>query len=651
MYPNDTKILLVEDAAVMRKIETKTLAQLGFTEIVEAVDGNDAVSKLKSEKRIDLIISDWNMPNMDGIELLKWVRSNERYQDLPFIMATGQGEKKQEQKAIDAGVSSFVAKPFDGEELRTKIDEAFGLSGESDDSAEQSVGPVMGKSGKVKLRIAHIQITDHLILGVLNYMIEKGMIKPRHFELDIQCMLGWNPVAQSIERGQVDAACILAPIAMDLYSVNAPIRMILLAHKSGSIFVRSRYGEYTQPYQEFFRNKTFYIPHKMSTHHMLAHLFFSKIGLQAGMNVTGEHNDVNFEVVSPIKMPQFLRGNRNACGFMVAEPLGTKAIASGIAELQFLSGELWEQHPCCVVAMRQDFIDAHEEAVFELTEMLVQAGEFIEKKPEIVAEIAVAFLDPDKKLGYKVPILKNVLLEEQGIKCGDLYPVAEDLNKIQRYMHDEMKVGSLIDVENFIDDRFARAAYKTRTVNRKPSKLKDSVSVSMEYLHRGVIEEGKTSKAMLNKEGKYLTFSLGSQEYGIDILKVKEIIGMMPIRSLPQAKAYVKGVINLRNEIIPVIDLRLKFNMEEIPYTDRSCIIVLEFDVDGRIVHIGIAVDTVSEVLGIKASDIDDTPSFGPQINTKHILAMAKIDESVKILLDIEEVMDFKIVEAVEEVL
>lgn len=649
MYPQDIKILLVEDAAVMRKIEIKTLKNLGFEKIIEAVDGNEAIEKLQSMKDIDLVISDWNMPNKDGLELLMWIRKSEQFGKIPFLMATGQGEKKQEKKAIDAGVSSFVAKPFDGDELKSKIDEAFGFD-QDGEQEEIATGPEIGASGKVKLRFAHIQITDHLILGVLQYMIERGMVKPEHFELDIQCMPGWNPVAQSLEKGTVDAACVLAPIAMDLFSVGVPIKLILLAHKSGSIFVRSRYGVYTDPYKEFFRDRTFYIPHKMSIHHMLAHMFFDRIGLTSSMLGEKPH-DVTFEVVAPIKMPDFLRSNRDACGFMVAEPLGTKAIASGIAELQFLSGELWEQHPCCVVAMRDDFIEPHADAVYEITELLVQAGDFIEKKPELAAEIAVDFLDPSKKLGLKVPILKNVLLEQQGIKTGDLYPIIEDLDTIQQYMFHDMGIGTLIDLEKFVDDRFAKAAYKGKEITRKPSNIHDTVYLAMDILHRGVEEENKTTKAMLNKEGKYLTFSLGDQEYGIDILKVKEIIGMMPIRSIPQAQHFVKGVINLRDEVIPVIDLRAKFSMEEIAYTDRTCIIVLEFDVNGRPVHMGIAVDTVSEVLGIRASDIEDTPVFGSNINTNHILAMAKIEGNVKILLDIEEVLGCKVIREIDEVL
>ncbi|MBN1842037.1 MAG: purine-binding chemotaxis protein CheW [Deltaproteobacteria bacterium] len=146
-------------------------------------------------------------------------------------------------------------------------------------------------------------------------------------------------------------------------------------------------------------------------------------------------------------------------------------------------------------------------------------------------------------------------------------------------------------------------------------------------------------KAASDKEAKYLTFALAEEEYGIGILKVKEIIGMMPITSVPQTPEYVKGVINLRGKVIPVVGLRLKFGMEEMEYTERTCIIVVEIADQGGTVLIGIVVDSVSEVLNIKGEEIEDTPTFGPKLNTEYILGMAKMEGGVKILLDIDQVL------------
>jgi purine-binding chemotaxis protein CheW len=143
-----------------------------------------------------------------------------------------------------------------------------------------------------------------------------------------------------------------------------------------------------------------------------------------------------------------------------------------------------------------------------------------------------------------------------------------------------------------------------------------------------------------SREGKYLSFFLGSEEYGISILKVKEIIGMIQVTQLPQTPEYVKGVINLRGRVIPVIDLRLRFRMNSIDYTDRTCIVVVEIDSNSESLHIGIVVDSVSEVINIKNTDIEDTPSFGMVTSTQYILGMAKMAGSVRILLDIDRVLN-----------
>ena len=146
-------------------------------------------------------------------------------------------------------------------------------------------------------------------------------------------------------------------------------------------------------------------------------------------------------------------------------------------------------------------------------------------------------------------------------------------------------------------------------------------------------------RVMANREGKYLTFSLVGEEYGIGILKVREIIGMMTITSIPQTPGYVKGVINLRGKVIPVIDLRLKFGMESTAYTERTCIVVVEIKMGDRKIQMGIVVDSVSEVLNIKPGEIADTPTFGARMDTDYILGMAKMAGGVKILLDIDRVL------------
>jgi len=165
------------------------------------------------------------------------------------------------------------------------------------------------------------------------------------------------------------------------------------------------------------------------------------------------------------------------------------------------------------------------------------------------------------------------------------------------------------------------------------------MSTKEESMTGGTTETRLPGAVTTDREGKYLSFFLDGEEYGIGILKIKEIIGMMPITPIPQTPEFVKGVINLRGKVIPVIDLRLRFGMSEIDYTDRTCIIVVEFSTDGGRLHTGIVVDSVSEVLNIKGSDIEDTPTFGAKLSTDFILGMAKIGGGVKILLDIDRVL------------
>lgn len=142
-----------------------------------------------------------------------------------------------------------------------------------------------------------------------------------------------------------------------------------------------------------------------------------------------------------------------------------------------------------------------------------------------------------------------------------------------------------------------------------------------------------------SKEGKYLTFALAQEQYGLEILKVREIIGYLDVTSVPQTPAYVKGVINLRGQVIPVIDLRTKFGMEPSDVTDETCIIVAETRQAGRTLSTGIVVDRVQEVLDIASESIEDAPQFGNSVDTDFVMGMAKVDDSVKILLDIDAVL------------
>ncbi|MDH5636966.1 MAG: chemotaxis protein CheW [Nitrospinota bacterium] len=136
-------------------------------------------------------------------------------------------------------------------------------------------------------------------------------------------------------------------------------------------------------------------------------------------------------------------------------------------------------------------------------------------------------------------------------------------------------------------------------------------------------------------EGKYLTFTLGKEDYGFEIKKVKEIIGIMDVTRVPKTPKFLKGVINLRGKVVPIIDLRYKFRMQQIDYTKETCIVVVETDE----MVVGVVVDSVSEVIDIDIDEIESTPAFGHEIDIRYILGMAKVNDEVKILINIDKVL------------
>jgi purine-binding chemotaxis protein CheW len=148
------------------------------------------------------------------------------------------------------------------------------------------------------------------------------------------------------------------------------------------------------------------------------------------------------------------------------------------------------------------------------------------------------------------------------------------------------------------------------------------------------------SKTASRLTGKYLTFNLSAESYGIDVLKVREIIRLTSITAVPQMPAHIRGVINLRGKIIPVMDLRVRFEFDSAANTEQTCIIVVQVKLpDGKATQMGLVVDGVEEVINIAANDIEETPSFGGQICTDYIIGIAKVKGLVKALLDIDGIV------------
>jgi purine-binding chemotaxis protein CheW len=139
-----------------------------------------------------------------------------------------------------------------------------------------------------------------------------------------------------------------------------------------------------------------------------------------------------------------------------------------------------------------------------------------------------------------------------------------------------------------------------------------------------------------SRAGKYLTFFLANEEYGVEILKVQEIIGRMPITPVPLTSKYIRGVINLRGKIHPIMDLKVKFGMDQTEINDETCIIVIKTSS----LMMGVLVDKVSEVVNVASGDIEDTPSFGADVNPEYLLGVGKTGGMVRLLLDIEKVIN-----------
>ena len=306
---------------------------------------------------------------------------------------------------------------------------------------------------KPEIKIGYLKITDHLILGVSALKQKKGMEKFDHCTLVPVVKNGWNEVADALSTKALDGALILAPTAMDLFKSGVDLKLLLFAHKSGSILVKSKKANIEKI--EDFAGKTVLIPYQLSVHNMLFHKLLSEKGLKPGRS-TEKGIDVTLEVVAPFQMPEALEYDDEGeiGGFIVAEPFGSQVIAQGHGEEFFLSKDLWPGHPCCVFVMRSEIIQKHPQAIQEICTSFVRSGIAIDAQPEPASIIGGDFLSQDKAL------IKKVLTQPPDrIITGELFPVKEDLEIIQKYMMDKMNIlTSLIDLDKFIDTQFASKA-------------------------------------------------------------------------------------------------------------------------------------------------------------------------------------------------
>ncbi len=302
---------------------------------------------------------------------------------------------------------------------------------------------------KVDFKVAHLKITDHLILGVTQDKLKKGVEEFKYLNLKCKPMTSWQQVAGAIKDGAVDAAFILAPTAMDLYKAGLPAKLVLFSHKSGSVLIKNKKANIETI--EDFKGKVVLIPYQLSVHNMLLHKLCSEAGIEPGAG-----KDVLLEVMAPGQMIEALQFDDvgEIAGFIVAEPVASQSVTMGLGEEFSLSKDIWPEHPCCVLVVREEMLEKHPDAVHELTESLVKSGKFIGISPTTAARVGAVFL------GQKPEVIKRVLAEPPDrITTANLLPVLEDLGTIQDYMHDKMGImKDKIDLEKFVDLQFATAA-------------------------------------------------------------------------------------------------------------------------------------------------------------------------------------------------
>lgn len=306
---------------------------------------------------------------------------------------------------------------------------------------------------KPKIKVGHLKITDHLILGVTDLKLKKGKEVFDHCSLELVMKNGWNEVADALANGSIDGAFILAPTAMDLYKSGIGIKLILFTHKAGSVLVKNKAANIEKV--EDFAGKAVLIPYQLSVHNMLFHKLLAEKGLKPGTsNEPGV--DVTLEVMAPMMMNDAIKYDEEGeiGGFIVAEPIGSQAISSGLCEEFYLSKELWPNHPCCVFVVRDDVIAKNPDGVQELTNSLVRSGLSIDAQPDAAAAIGATFLGQDQA------VVERVLTSPPDrITTSELFPVLADLSDIQDYMCDKMqKMKNKIDLEKFVDTQFAKNA-------------------------------------------------------------------------------------------------------------------------------------------------------------------------------------------------
>ncbi len=301
-----------------------------------------------------------------------------------------------------------------------------------------------------RICIGHLKIVDHLILGLVNLQLKTQGITLAHLNLKTSAMNSWDQVSDGLREGEINAAFLPAPIAMDLFSSGLDIKLLMFVHRSGSVIVKNSNLD-TNNIMDF-KNKIVLVPSELSIQNMLLHRLLSSAKLKLG-EYDDIHADVKREIVNPVLMNEMLANDQDndIAGFVVAEPFGTKAVMDKTATQVCTSQSLWKDHPCCVFVLNTSFIKQNHKAVQEIISIFTQTGQSIEKsKNEKIISMAQDFLDQEKE------VIEHVLLKtDMSFRPSLLIPDIDALNMIQNYMTDTMGVmKNKIELNHLVDTSF-----------------------------------------------------------------------------------------------------------------------------------------------------------------------------------------------------
>ncbi|MDA8211297.1 MAG: ABC transporter substrate-binding protein [Clostridia bacterium] len=294
-------------------------------------------------------------------------------------------------------------------------------------------------AGAPTIKLGYLPITDHLtVISHAKTKFQKLNLEPVKFS-------SWPELAEALKAGAVEAAFALTPISLTLRQKGVPIKGVLLGHRNGSV-ITVKVGNEINTVSDL-KGKTIAIPSKFSTHNILLRKILSEKGIDAA-------KDLKIIDMAPPEMVQGL-ASQQINGFIVAEPFGGQAELQKVGKVLMLSKDIWPNHICCVLNVREDIIAKHPEAVQELVDSLVATGRFIEGNRQEAANLS------NKYLGQKPEVILHVLTNPKDrVTYDNLLPTMDDLKATQDYM---LKFGIAqkpVELAAYLDDSFARKAYK-----------------------------------------------------------------------------------------------------------------------------------------------------------------------------------------------